>query len=122
MAVEEQVDRPPCGLGRHRPGLAAERPLLGVAVRAAEVALLRHGQRQGVDRRALQRAVVDRGRGVEAEVGQHAPERVGVARLERGADGGRRRVGQVVEAGPVHDEQLGSGAVVEQVHARVARA
>ena len=56
---EEQVDRGQCGLQRHVRRRAAEAAAVGVAVAAAEVALLRDGQGQRAYRRIGERCVVD---------------------------------------------------------------
>ena len=102
-------------------GGAAEAAALGVAVGAAEVALLRDGERQRADGRPRGRRVVDVGGRVDAEPRQQVAQRGLVAGAADAIDLLVDLRLDVVQPAAVGDEQVQPFAAVDEVGVRAQR-
>ena len=104
--ADKQVDGAERVGQRHVLRRRAEFALLGVAVRAAEIALLRDRQRQGVDPRRLERRVVDQRRPAEAGLLQQALDFAAVASRHRSAVAPKKIRRGVEQPAPVGDKEM----------------
>lgn len=109
---QQQVDRPVCGLKRHVLGLPAERTLLRIAVGAAEIAFLRDGEREGMNRWRRKRRVVDQRRLTNPDAGQKLAHPIG---RDRSTKTGKHVRLDVEQPAAVGDEKVMPGIAFKQM-------
>ncbi len=113
--ADQQVDGVERGGQRHVLRRRPELALLGVTVRAAEIALLGDRQRQGSDPRRLERRVVDQRRPAEARLLQQPLDLVAVAPRHRGAVAREKLRLGVEQPAAVGDKEMEAESAFDQV-------